>query len=67
MGTKVLLAHDGGDWAHKCWSARSMSGHESAGSHKDMFYPSSTGTLTCVKSLVTCVESVLPLCPNNSH
>jgi hypothetical protein len=30
VGTKVLLAHDGDDWARKCWSARSMSGHESA-------------------------------------
>jgi hypothetical protein len=30
-----------------------MSGHESAGPHKGMFYPSSAGTLTCVKSLST--------------
>jgi hypothetical protein len=28
---------------------------------------SSTGTLTCVKSIVMCVESVLPPCPNNSQ
>jgi hypothetical protein len=26
---------------------------------------SSIGTLTCIKSLVTCVESILPLCLNN--
>jgi hypothetical protein len=32
-----------------------------------MIYLSSAGTLTCVKSLVTCVESVLPPCPNNSQ
>jgi hypothetical protein len=29
--------------------------------------PSSIGTLTCAKSLVICVASVLPLCPNNSQ
>jgi hypothetical protein len=31
----------------------------------EMIDLSSVGTLTCVKSLVTCVESVLPPCPNN--
>jgi hypothetical protein len=30
-----------------------------------MIYPSSAGTLTCNKSLVMCVESILPPCPNN--
>jgi hypothetical protein len=65
VGTKVLLSHDGGDLARKWWSARDMSGHESAGPLLDMFYRSSAGTLTYVKSLVTCVESVLPPCPNN--
>jgi hypothetical protein len=30
VGTKVLV-HDGHGWACKCWSARDMSGHESAG------------------------------------
>jgi hypothetical protein len=33
----------------------------------DCYDPSSSGILTCVKSLVTCVESVLPPCPNNSQ
>jgi hypothetical protein len=33
-------------WAHKCWSARGMSGYESAGPIKDMIYSSSVGTLT---------------------
>jgi hypothetical protein len=31
VDTKVLLAYNGDDWAHKCWSARGMSGHESVG------------------------------------
>jgi hypothetical protein len=65
VGTKVLLAHDRDDWACKCWSARDISGHESAGPTKGMFYPSYAGTLICVKSLVTCVDSVLSPCPNN--
>jgi hypothetical protein len=30
VGTKVLV-HDEHDWARKCWSARSMSGHKSVG------------------------------------
>jgi hypothetical protein len=30
VGRQVLV-HDGHDWASKCWSARGMSGHESAG------------------------------------
>jgi hypothetical protein len=34
------------EWARKCWSARGMSGHESAGLLKGMFYPSFAGTLT---------------------
>jgi hypothetical protein len=46
-------------WTHKCWSARGMSGHESAGPPKGMFYLFSKGTLPCVKSLVTYDESVL--------
>jgi hypothetical protein len=67
VGTKVLLAHNRDDWARKCWSARGMSGHKSARSPKVMFYPSSVYILICVKSLVTCVESVLPPCLNNSQ
>jgi hypothetical protein len=67
VGTKVSLAHDGNDWSRKCWSARGMSGHESAGPPRDIFYLSSAGTLTCVRSLVTSVESVLPPCLNNSQ
>jgi hypothetical protein len=55
VGTKVLV-HDGHNWARKCLFARCMSGHESAGALKVMFYPSSTGTLTFGKSLETCVE-----------
>jgi hypothetical protein len=64
---KVLLAHDGDDWARKCWSTSGMSGHESAKLPKGMFYSSSVGTITYAKSLVTCVESVLPSCPNNAQ
>jgi hypothetical protein len=30
-----------------------------------MIYPSSTGTLTCVKSLAIMFESVVPLDPND--
>jgi hypothetical protein len=56
VGTKVLV-HDGHKWARKCWSAGGMSGHESAGPLKDMFHPSSAGTLTCVKSLAMIFES----------
>jgi hypothetical protein len=36
VGVKVLV-HDGHAWVRKCWSARGMSGHESAGSLKAMF------------------------------
>jgi hypothetical protein len=36
VGTKVLV-HDGHDWARKCWSARDMSGNESAGPLKGIF------------------------------
>jgi hypothetical protein len=64
---KVLLAHDGDNWVRKCWSARGMSGHESAGPLRGMFYPSSVGTLAYVKLLATCIVSILPLCPNNSQ
>jgi hypothetical protein len=46
-------------WACKCWSARGMSEHGSARPPKGMFYPSSAGALICVKSLVTCVQSIL--------
>jgi hypothetical protein len=73
VGTKVL-AYNAHDWACKCWSARRMIGHESVGPlkgmfvlssiGKGMFVLSSIGTLTCVKLLVTCVESVLPPYPN---
>jgi hypothetical protein len=56
VGMQVLV-HDGHDWAHKCWSARGMSGHESVGPLKGIFYPSSTGTLTFTGSIETCVES----------
>jgi hypothetical protein len=58
VSTKVLLALDGDDWACMCWSARGMSGHKSARPPKGLLYPFSACTLTCVKSLVTCVESV---------
>jgi hypothetical protein len=44
VGTKVLV-HDG---------------HESAGPLKGMFYPSFACTLTFVKMIEMCVESVLP-------
>jgi hypothetical protein len=59
VGTHVLV-HDGHDWAHKCWSARGMSGHESAGPLKGMFYLSSVGTLTFVRTIETIFENVLP-------
>jgi hypothetical protein len=52
-------------WTRKCLSARGMSGHESAGPLKGMFYPSSAGTLTFVRMIQTYVESVLPPYPNN--
>jgi hypothetical protein len=58
VGTQVLV-HDGQDWAHKCWSIRGMSGHESAGPLRACLIQSSAGTLTCVKMIETCVESVL--------
>jgi hypothetical protein len=56
VATKVLV-HGRHDWACKCWSAREMSGHKSAGPLKIMFYSSSAGTLTFAKSIETCVES----------
>jgi hypothetical protein len=56
VATEVLV-HGRRDWARKCWSARGMSGHKSAGPLKIIFYPSSTGTLTFAKSIETCVES----------
>ena len=62
-----MLVHDGHDWVRKCWSVRGMSGHVSAGPLKGMFDPFSAGTLTCAKSLETCVESVWPPYPNDSH
>jgi hypothetical protein len=34
-----------------------MSGHESVGPLKGIFYSSSTGTLTFARSVETCVES----------
>jgi hypothetical protein len=42
-------------WARKC------------GFTEDMFYPSSIGKLTYVKPIVISVESVSPLCLNNSQ
>jgi hypothetical protein len=36
-------------------------------SMRDLIYPSSAGTLTCVKSIVMSIESVLPVCRNDSH
>jgi hypothetical protein len=54
------MAHEGNDW-----SVRGLSGHKSVGPPKGIFYPSSAGTLTCVKSLVMSVENVLPPCTNN--
>jgi hypothetical protein len=52
-------------WARKCWSSKGMSGHENVGPLKGMIYPSSIGTLTFVRMIETCVESVLPLYPND--
>jgi hypothetical protein len=60
-----VQTYDGHDWAHKCWSTRGMCGHESAGPLKGMFNPSSIGTLTRVKMIETCVESILPMYPSN--
>jgi hypothetical protein len=62
VGTKVPMTHERNDW-----SVKGLSGHESVGHHKFIFYSSSVGTLTCVKLLVTSVESVLPPCSNNSQ
>jgi hypothetical protein len=55
-----MLVHDGHDWAHKCWSTRGMSGNKSAGPLKGIFYSSSTCTLIFVRTIETCVDSVLP-------
>jgi hypothetical protein len=47
-----------------------MSGHESASllrAYIKVCYPSSTGTLTCVKSLETFVRTLLPPYPNDSQ
>jgi hypothetical protein len=44
-------------WARKCWSTRGTSEQDSAGPLKGIFYPSSTGTLTFVRMIETCVES----------
>jgi hypothetical protein len=60
VGMKVLLAHDGDDWARKCWSARGLSEHKNDGPPKGKLYPSSADTLTCVKSLATIFESIMP-------
>jgi hypothetical protein len=43
-----------------------MGGHESAGPSKGMFYPSSAGTLTRIKSLAIMFDSVVPPYPNDS-
>jgi hypothetical protein len=67
VGTKVLMAHGGDDWARKCWSARGMSGCENAGTPKGLFYRSFTSTLTSIKLLATMFESVVPLHPNVSQ
>jgi hypothetical protein len=60
-----VLVYDGHDWACKCWSTRGMSGHESAKPLKGMFYPSSAGTLTFIRTIEICVESILPPYPND--
>jgi hypothetical protein len=50
-----------------------MIGHASAGPLRECvkvtncYDPSSAGTLTHAKSLITCVESVLPPYPSNSQ
>jgi hypothetical protein len=67
VSMKVLLAHDGDDWARKCWFARGMSGHEVAGPHKGMFYPSSAGTLPCVQSLEMFVSAFVALYLNDTQ
>jgi hypothetical protein len=36
-----------------------MSGHESAGTLKGLFYPSSAGALNFIRMIEMCVESVL--------
>jgi hypothetical protein len=64
VGTKVLVP-EGHDWACKCWSARGMSGNKSARPLKGMIYPSSAGTLTFVRTIETCIQSVLPQYPND--
>jgi hypothetical protein len=56
-------------WVRKCWSARGMIRHASAGPLNaymqvaDSCDPSSAGTLTHAKSLVACVESVFATVP----
>jgi hypothetical protein len=67
VGTKVLMTQDGIIWAHKCWSTRGMSGHESAGPIKGIIYPSSVGTMTFIRTIETCVENILPSYPNDSE
>jgi hypothetical protein len=54
-------------WARKCWSARDMSGHDSVVPLKGMMYPSSVGTLTFVRMIEMCVESILPPYLNDSQ
>jgi hypothetical protein len=60
-------------WVRKYWSARGMSGHESAGPLRgcvkvaDYCDPSSTCTLTCIKSLETFVRALLPPYLNDSQ
>jgi hypothetical protein len=44
-----------------------MSGYESDGPPKGMFYPSSACTLICVKLLVMMFESVVPPYLNDSQ
>jgi hypothetical protein len=62
-----VLVHDEHNWARKCWSARGMRGHESAGPLRSMIYPSSASTLTHVKMIEMCVESILSPYLNDSQ
>jgi hypothetical protein len=54
------------EWAQKCWSTMGMRGHMSVGplracvKFNDYCDSFSTGTLTCVKTIETIVECVLP-------
>jgi hypothetical protein len=60
VGTKVLV-HDGHVWAHRCWSARGMSGHESAGPLKGMFFSIFCRYTNSVRTIETIVQSAFSL------